>query len=54
MEDGVKGCLALVSIALVVIVLLVGGVYRTEVTYTPGNLGNVGAEVPFEEDLTAR
>ena len=35
-----------------VIILLAGGVWRTELTFTPGS-NSVGTQVPFEENLTA-
>jgi hypothetical protein len=54
MEDGFKGCVGLVSIALIIVVLVVGGVWRTEVVYTPPGSANLGNQVPFEEDATAR
>jgi len=54
MDDSVKGCFGIASLIALVVVLLVGGLWRTEVTYIPEAAGNFGTQVPFEEDLTAR
>jgi len=48
------GCLGLISIVFVIVTIIVGGVFRTEVVYTPALSERYVSEVPFEETMTAR
>ncbi|UCG12126.1 MAG: hypothetical protein JSU72_16725 [Deltaproteobacteria bacterium] len=53
-EYYVFGCLGVVCLAIFIVVIVVGGSWRTEVTYVPSAAKVVSKQIPFEEDLKAR
>ena len=49
------GCVwGVLSLVFIIWMLIVGGHFRTEVTYKPPNTANVSEAIPFEESVTAR
>lgn len=54
--DETAGCVgAVIGVILAIVLLIVtGGTFRTEVTYTPQGLSEQGIQTSFKENLTAR
>ncbi len=48
------GCTGLIAIALLLPTILLGGTFRTEVTYVPPNVTVTPNQTPFKENLSAR
>jgi len=53
-EKWQAGCGCLTTIIGFVVLYWIGGVWRTEVTYSPNVSGTIGETVTFEEKLNAR
>ncbi|MEK6261801.1 MAG: hypothetical protein AABP62_24650 [Planctomycetota bacterium] len=51
---GCMGCMSVVSLIATITMIVVGGNFRTEVTYVPPHVATTGSETPFEESLTAQ
>jgi hypothetical protein len=51
---GAFGCIGVFCLIFVVLLLALGGVWRTEVTFAPAAVAGSANSVPFEETLTAR
>lgn len=52
--DKAAGCMSVIGIIILIVMIIVGGTFRTEVTYIPPGVANVGEQTPFEENLEAR
>jgi hypothetical protein len=48
------GCISVIGIIVLIVMVITGGSFRTEVTYIPPNVQNVEEQMTFEEDLDAQ
>ena len=52
-QKNALGCMGIVGLVLMIIMAIVGGVQRTEVTYTPPDVSVAGNQTDFKEILNA-
>src|SRR5438093_35066 len=48
------GCMSLIGLVVFVVTIIVGGLFRTELSYTPAMPERLSEELPFDESVTAR